>query len=80
MADKLNKQRATSPSENFQSPRYSIPASDQAINSISGLKNQDPFAEELIRSLSDSTENRRARQVFEWETIRRNMLSRAARS
>lgn len=78
MADKLKKQRAANPSENFQSSRYPLPSSDKAISSISSLNKQDLSADELIRSLSDSTENRRARQVFEWETIRRNTLSRVA--
>ncbi len=78
MADKLIKQRTAISSETFRSPKYPLPSSDQSISSISGLKNQDLITDELIRSLSDSTENRRARQVFEWETIRRNTLSRAA--
>jgi hypothetical protein len=32
-------------------------------------------ADEVIRSLSDAYENQRARQVFEWETIRRRNFS-----
>lgn len=34
--------------------------------------------DDLIVSLSDARENRRARQVFEWETIRRNSIQSAA--
>lgn len=37
-------------------------------------KTTDLSSDELILSLSDSRENRRARQVFEWETIRRNAI------
>ena len=32
----------------------------------------------LIVSLSDAPENRRARQVFEWEKVRRQNVQRAA--
>ena len=35
-------------------------------------------SEELIVSLSDAYENRRARQVFEWEKARRQNVYRAA--
>lgn len=34
--------------------------------------------DELILALSEAYENRRARQVFEWERIRRNSLQKAA--
>lgn len=33
--------------------------------------------DDLIHSLSDAYENKRARQVFEWERIRRQNLQRA---
>ena len=46
-----------------------IPCIDKTIPERPGL---DTFDDELLVSLSDSRENRRARQVFEWETIRRN--------
>ena len=32
----------------------------------------DMAGDDLILALSDARENRRARQVFEWETVRRN--------
>jgi len=35
-------------------------------------------ADDLIVSLSDAYENKRARQVFEWERIRRQNIQRAA--
>jgi hypothetical protein len=38
------------------------------------LRRSDLSGDELIISLSDSRENRRARQVFEWEIIRRNTV------
>lgn len=34
----------------------------------------DMAGDDLILSLSDARENRRARQVFEWETVRRNIV------
>ena len=34
--------------------------------------------DELIGSLSDAYENKRARQVFEWERVRRGSVQRAA--
>lgn len=36
------------------------------------------FNDDLIVSLSDAPENRRARQVFEWERVRRQNVQRAA--
>ncbi len=35
-------------------------------------------SDDLIVSLSDAYENKRARQVFEWEKIRRQNVQRAA--
>ena len=35
-------------------------------------------SDDLIVSLSDAPENRRARQVFEWEKVRRQNVQRAA--
>lgn len=34
--------------------------------------------DELIGTLSDAYENKRARQVFEWERVRRQNIQRAA--
>lgn len=36
-----------------------------------------PLNDELIVSLSDAYENKRARQVFEWERVRRQNTQRA---
>lgn len=52
--------------------------STETINSISRLDslktNKIYFTDdELITSLQNHRENRRARQVFEWETARRNI-------
>lgn len=36
------------------------------------------ISDDLIVSLQDAYENKRARQVFEWEAVRRNNFRRAA--
>lgn len=41
-------------------------------------KSTDNSADELILSLSNAYENQRARQVFEWESVRRQNVQRAA--
>ena len=41
-------------------------------------KDNNPINDELIVSLQDAYENKRARQVFEWETARRQNARRAA--
>ncbi|MCA1625411.1 MAG: hypothetical protein LC768_02085 [Acidobacteria bacterium] len=43
---------------------------------ISQQKNNSPN-DDLIVSLSDAYENKRARQVFEWEKVRRQNVQRA---
>ncbi|MBA3631755.1 MAG: hypothetical protein H0W58_02920 [Acidobacteria bacterium] len=55
------------------------------INYISQLlstrisKQQENFInDDLIVSLADAYENKRARQVFEWEKVRRQNMQRAA--
>lgn len=40
-------------------------------------RGRDPFGD-LMRSLSDSYENRRARQTGEWERMRRQSLRKAS--
>ena len=40
--------------------------------------NEIPTSDDLIVSLSDAYENKRARQVFEWEKARRQNVQRAA--
>ena len=37
----------------------------------------NPLTDELIVSLQDTYENKRARQVFEWERVRRQNYKRA---
>jgi hypothetical protein len=39
---------------------------------------ENPKTDELIVSLADAYENKRARQVFEWERVRRQNIKRAA--
>lgn len=39
---------------------------------------QMPVSDELIGSLADAYENRRAQQVIEWERVRRQNIQRAA--
>ena len=42
-------------------------------------KSKENFTnDDIIVSLSDAVENKRARQVFEWERVRRKYLHRAA--
>lgn len=42
-------------------------------------KSKDNYSnDDLIVSLSDAYENKRARQVFEWEKVRRQNVQRAA--
>lgn len=41
-------------------------------------KDNNAINDELIVSLQDAYENKRARQVFEWETTRRQNARRAA--
>lgn len=35
------------------------------------LKSTDSYADDLIKSLSEKRENRRAKQTWEWEQLRR---------
>lgn len=35
------------------------------------IKSADSYADELIKSLSEKRENRRAKQTWEWEQVRR---------
>ena len=45
---------------------------------INSKQKENFIGDDLIVSLSDAPENRRARQVFEWEKIRRQNVQRAA--
>lgn len=36
------------------------------------VKSVDSYTDELIKSLSEKRENRRAKQTWEWEQVRRN--------
>ena len=45
---------------------------------LQSRKSHDSPADDLILSLSDAYENKRARQVFEWERVRRQDVHRAA--
>ena len=36
------------------------------------VKTADSYADELIKTLSNKRENRRAKQAWEWEQVRRN--------
>lgn len=50
------------------------PAKDPYSPSSSRKRDYDPLSDELINYLSAARENRRARQVFEWETARRKSV------
>lgn len=63
--------------------KLSEPETAAVLNYISELlqtriQNQLPPNDDLIVSLSDAYENRRAQQVFEWERVRRQNIQRAA--
>lgn len=45
---------------------------------INSKQKENFISDDLIVSLSDAPENRRARQVFEWEKVRRQNTQRAA--
>ncbi len=54
---------------------------DYISNLLSSRKHKskdNTHADDLIVSLSDAPENRRARQVFEWERVRRSNVQRTA--
>jgi hypothetical protein len=38
------------------------------------VKSADSYEDELIKSLSEKRENRRAKQTWEWEQVRRNSI------
>ena len=66
--DKLNENETLEVSD-----RISEPPSNRQSKSKENSANDD-----LIVSLSDAYENKRARQVFEWERVRRQNIQRAA--
>jgi hypothetical protein len=50
----------------------------QLLSSRISKQSDPPPNDDLIVSLSERRENRRARQVFEWEKVRRQNVHRAA--
>jgi hypothetical protein len=50
----------------------------QLLSQPKSQSKENPKTDELIVSLSDAYENKRARQVFEWERVRRQNIKRAA--
>ena len=52
--------------------------SQKPISTLLSKQNSKQLNDDLIVSLSNAYENRRARQVFEWEKLRRQSLQRAA--
>ena len=52
--------------------------SQKPISTLLSKRNSKQSNDDLIVSLSDAYENKRARQVFEWEKLRRQSLQRAA--
>lgn len=49
----------------------------QILSSRLPNQKENPLKDELIVSLQDTYENKRARQVFEWERVRRSNHHRA---
>lgn len=50
----------------------------QILSSRLSKSKENSLNDDLIGSLSDAYENRRARQVFEWERARRQNVQRSA--
>lgn len=50
----------------------------QLLSSRKPQSKENPLNDELIVSLSDAYENKRARQVFEWERVSRQNVQRSA--
>ncbi len=74
---KRTKQNATSEITQLNETETltSIKPISQLLSKRNSKENQ---SDDLIVSLSDAYENKRARQVFEWEKLRRQSLQRAA--
>ena len=49
----------------------------QILSNRSAKQTDSTMTDDLIASLSERRENRRARQVFEWEKVRRQNVQRA---
>lgn len=49
----------------------------QLLSSRISKQKENPSKDDLIVSLQDAYENKRARQVFEWERVRRSNHQRA---
>lgn len=76
--------KRTSPKIKSEIDNINEAESSKSINQISQLLSNHyskqfdaQLNDDLILSLSDKHENRRARQVFEWEKIRRQNAQRA---
>lgn len=50
----------------------------QLLSKRISKQSENPTNDDVIVSLSDAYENKRARQVFEWEKVRRQNVQRAA--
>lgn len=50
----------------------------ELLSSRRSRSKENPINDELIVSLSDAYENKRARQVTEWELLRRQAVRRSA--
>ncbi len=50
----------------------------QLLSAHISKQRENSTTDDLIVSLSDTYENKRARQVFEWEKVRRQNVQRAA--
>ena len=73
--DKLNENETLAVHEYISqllSRRHSVPTTTTATSA------ENQFNDDLIASLSDRRENRRAQQVVEWERTRRRNVPRAA--
>ncbi len=50
----------------------------QLLSTRISKQRENPSSDDLIVSLADAHENKRARQVVEWEKVRRQNVQRAA--
>lgn len=79
----VNRKNRNVPGEIDKLNEYEASAVLEHISELLQTRNPKPIeiqpSDELIVTLSDAYENKRARQVFEWERVRRqNSIQRAA--
>ena len=69
MADRFNQQNTANKFDSLSETEFS--AAFNAFSRREASHSENTIDDDLISSLQNCRENRRARQVFEWETARR---------